>query len=180
MRSKRVYKLPTEDRLQRAALHYLERYASSEANLRLVLCRKIVRACAALERDPAEFDDMLEVVVQRCVSSNLVNDTSYAESKTASLRRKGHSRRKIAANLMAKGVNQETIDTALTTNDVDDSDAARTYARRRRLGPFRADRADREKDPKRRDKDIAALCRAGFSFAIALRVIDADDEDNGV
>ena len=44
-------------------------------------------------------------------------------------------------------------------------------ARRRRLGPFRAEaeRADR------RHRDLAAMARAGFALAVARKVIDAAD-----
>ena len=46
-------------------------------------------------------------------------------------------------------------------------EAARIAARRKRLGPWsRGDRAAQ------RQKDIAALARAGFSLAIARAVID--------
>ena len=50
--------------------------------------------------------------------------------------------------------------------------AAIALARRRRLGVYRlaAARADY------RDRDLAALARAGFSYDIARRVIEAEDE----
>ena len=48
--------------------------------------------------------------------------------------------------------------------------AAVNFARRRRLGPYASgDRGER------RLKDMAALARAGFSSAIARRVVDAED-----
>lgn len=53
-----------------------------------------------------------------------------------------------------------------------------TYARRRRLGSARpAHRSYPEPAERRRqrEKDIGALCRAGYSLGIALRVIDAPD-----
>jgi regulatory protein len=46
-----------------------------------------------------------------------------------------------------------------------------TLARRRRLGPYRPE-ADREA---RREKDLAALARAGFGYDIARTVIEASD-----
>lgn len=45
-------------------------------------------------------------------------------------------------------------------------------ARRRRLGPFR--RTGREEH---REKDMAALGRAGFGYQIARKVVDAEDPD---
>ena len=51
--------------------------------------------------------------------------------------------------------------------------AAFRYAQRRRFGPFRF---DPEKRAKRRIKDIAAMARAGFPLALAISVIDEDDD----
>jgi len=51
--------------------------------------------------------------------------------------------------------------------------AALALIRRRRLGPYRdsATRADF------RAKDLAALARAGFSYDLARRVIEAETQD---
>lgn len=173
MRDKPRYKIPTEDRLTRSALHYLERYASSEANLRRVLERKVLKACTALELDPADYSGMIDTVVQTFMRNGLVNDRTYAETKIASLRRRGGSARKIEAQLAAKGVDRTMIETALQTDGKSDDDAARIFARRRRLGPYRTG----GKRDERRDKDLAAMCRAGFSFEIARRIIDAENVD---
>ncbi len=168
-------KLPTVDRLTRVAIHYLERYNSSASNLKKLLERRVLKACRHHERDPGEFTEMIETVVEKCVKAGLVNDRTYAETKTASLRRRGGSRRKIEAQLSAKGVDRDTIQSVLNDDQASDAEAANVYARRRRLGPFRksADRIER------RDRDLAAMCRAGFAFDIARRVIDASDEDEG-
>ena len=72
-----------------------------------------------------------------------------------------------------KGVDRTMIETALQTDGKSDDDAARVFARRRRLGPYRTG----GKRDERRDKDLAAMCRAGFSFEIARRIIDAENVD---
>ncbi|WP_269582080.1 regulatory protein RecX [Roseibium sp. Sym1] len=171
MQAKPKFKAPTEERLRRSALHYLERYATSETNLRRVLERKVLRACVALELDPADFSDMIESVVESCVRIGLVNDRTYAETKVAGLRRRGGSARKIEAQLAAKGVDRDMIETVLQDDTHTDEDAARVFARRRRLGPYRTT----DKRAERRDKDLAAMCRAGFAFETARRIIDATD-----
>jgi len=171
MRGKPTYKPPTEDRLRRSALHYLERYATSKANLRRVLERKVLKACKALDLDPADYTAMIDAVVETCQRNDLVNDQSYAETKVAGLRRRGGSTRKIEAQLAAKGVDHDTIQAVLQNDDRTDDEAAWTFARRRRLGPFRTS----GKSGDRRDKDLAAMCRAGFSFDVARRIVDAKD-----
>ncbi len=175
MPSRASPKLPSLERLSKAAVHYLERYSSSKANLQRVLERKVMNACRHHDRDPEEFSSLIETVVEKCLQSGLLNDQVYAETKTASLRRRGGSRRKIEAQLSAKGVDRETIRNAVAADDDDEAelDAARIFARRRRLGPYR-----NEKDRQgRRDKDLAAMCRAGFSFEIARRIIDVSLDD---
>lgn len=166
-------RLPTIERLTRSAVHYLERYSSSENNLRKVLERRVLKACRHHGLDPADFAGMIDAVVAKCTGSGLVDDRSYAETKTASLRRRGGSRRKIEAQLVQKGVDRETIQSVLDRGGVSEEEAAGVYARRRRLGPFR-NGADRQA---RRERDLAAMCRAGFSFDVAQRVIDAADDD---
>ncbi|MET1415652.1 RecX family transcriptional regulator [Roseibium sp. HPY-6] len=175
MPDKRTPKLPTVERLTRAALHYLERYSSSQENLRKVLERRVLKACRVHERDPQDFADHIQAVIEKCLSAGLINDRIYAETKTASLRRRGGSRRKIEAQLSAKGVDRTTIEGVLNDDQHSDAEAARVYARRRRLGPFR-NRADRND---RRDKDLAAMCRAGFSFAVSKAIVDGTAEDDG-
>ncbi len=174
MRRRTAPKLPTVERLSKAAILYLERYSSSTENLRRVLERRVVKACRHHERDPADFVVMVETVVDKCLKAGLLNDRAYAETKTTSLRRRGGSRRRIEAQLAAKGVDRETIQSVLADDAQSEIDAAAAFARRRRLGPHRVP-GDRKE---RRDKDLAAMCRAGFSFEIARRIIDTTENDD--
>jgi regulatory protein len=64
----------------------------------------------------------------------------------------------------------ETLDAAAEGAD----EAAITLARRRRFGPF-GDGAD---DPGVRQKQIAAMIRAGHGFDVARRIVDAPTEDS--
>lgn len=171
MNNSRTYKLPTEDRLTRSAIHYLDRYASSTENLRKVLSRKVQRAARAHDKSPEEFAGLIEAVVDKCRRAGLVDDRVYAETKLASLRRRGRSKRQIEAQLAARGVSRDVIAEVVSADETSDLDAAAAYARRRRLGPWRT-RGDRETF---REKDMAALCRAGYAFDIARRVIGGDD-----
>jgi regulatory protein len=66
-------------------------------------------------------------------------------------------------------VQREVIAAALAGEEGDELAAAHALARRRKLGPYRAgERASF------RQKDLAALARAGFAFGIAREVIDGD------
>jgi regulatory protein len=162
----------TADYLQRAAMYYLERYAAPSAQLRRVLQRKVVLSCRHHGDEPSQFDAMLDDVVARCVSSGLVDDARFAEARANTLRRKGQSPRAVAAKLAAKGVPRELAQHHSAADEDQELAAARITAKRKRLGPWsRGDRAAN------RQKDLAALARAGFSMSIARTVIDdAGDE----
>ncbi|MDH3233793.1 MAG: RecX family transcriptional regulator [Alphaproteobacteria bacterium] len=173
-------KLPrkaTPKSLENAALYHLERFSSSAANLRRVLMRRVERSARAHGTDRDGGAAAIDEIVTRFVSSGLLNDRAYAEARAGTLHRRGASARKIRATLMQKGVGQDDIEAALDTLRDEDTDpefaAAVTLARRRRLGPFRPG-PDREA---RREKDLAALARAGFGYDIARQVIEAPDID---
>ena len=106
-------------------------------------------------------------------TAGFLDDKIYAETRIAGLRRRGVSRRGIEARLLAKGVDRETIDAVLVDGQQAEENAARLFARRKRIGPYGRD-TDRIN---RRDKDLAAMCRNGFSFELARKIIDGDREE---
>jgi len=166
----------TAKHLENAALHYLERFASSAAHLKRVLMRRVERSARVHGTDRAEGAALVEALVARFERAGMVDDRVYAEGRVAALFRRGTAPRAIRAALRAKGVAGETIEAALGTLDAagdPELTAATALARRRRLGPFRP--ADAR--AARRDKDLAALARAGFGYDVARRVIDAEDPD---
>jgi regulatory protein len=169
-RPARVPRRITPDYLQRAAMHYLERYSVPAAQLRRVLARKIAVSCRHHGEDPASHAQALDAVVARCVASGLVDDRRFAEARAATLRRKGQSQRAVAARLSAKGVSRELVGEITSGEASDELAAARIAAKRRRLGPWRA----AEKRAESRQKDLAALARLGFAYATARAVIDGE------
>ncbi|MFD2236415.1 regulatory protein RecX [Aureimonas populi] len=162
----------TPDYLWRAATHYLERYASSRGNLKRILERKAARRFVLREEEPRDVSGPIEEVLDRLTELKLLDDAGFAEAKLASLRRRGASRRQAEARLRQKGVDRQTLEGALAADETSEEEAARAYARRRRLGPWRT----RERG-ERRDRDLAAMIRAGFSFEVAAPVIDGAAED---
>lgn len=163
--------------LERAALGYLERYASSAAHLRRLLMAKVARSARWHATDPQAGARTVDDIVARFLRSGLLDDAAYAEARARSLHRAGASARAVRAKLRAKGVDEETIARALTALADEAAQpelaAALAYARRRRLGPYRpnAERA------RHRERDLAALGRQGFAYELARRVVDAADPD---
>lgn len=177
-RKRRAPRKVTPDYLERAALYHLERYASSAENLKRVLMRKAWRSEKHHGTDTAEAEGWIDTLVQRFCDSGLLDDARYAEARAASLHRRGDSQRAIRQKLAAKGIAPDDIDQALGQIAEEalvdpELEAAVRYVRRRRLGAFRRpeDRDDR------RERDLAALARVGFSFDLAKRVIDSDDPE---
>lgn len=174
-RGRRPPKKITPKYLNNVALWYLERYASSAANLRRVLMRRVHKSCAHHGDDVADATGMVEELVARFAASGLIDDRQYAVARAHSLHRRGLAARRIRAQLRAKGLEPEDVDAALDAlaEDSDDPefDAACAYARRRRLGPW--GRPDGRDD--RREKELAAMGRAGFTWDLAKPIIDAPD-----
>ncbi|MDQ3263772.1 MAG: RecX family transcriptional regulator [Myxococcota bacterium] len=157
--------------LENSALHYLKRYSSTVSQLRRVMLRKINRSLREHGGDKLQAVQWLDALAEKLVRNGLLNDQAYAETKTHSLRNAGRSTRVIAMKLRMKGVSAELVTQQLdqATRALSEDDAAKIWARKKRLGPFRRDVSTR-KDL--RQKDLASLARAGFSFGIAKKVID--------
>ena len=166
----------TPKSLENAALHYLERFASSAGNLKRVLMRRVYRSAEAHGTDPGEGAAWVEDVIAKLTRLGYLDDRAFAEGRAASLRRRGDSERRVRGKLLQKGVSAEVVDAVLDEEDGEaELRAAAALARRRRLGPWRADPEDRVA---RREKDLAAIARAGFSYDTALRVVDAENVES--
>ncbi len=167
-------KKATSRHLENAALHYLQRFASSTENFRRVMMRKVERSARAHGTDRAEGAATIEDLIRRFSAAGLLDDSVYAAGKALSLFRRGASPRAIRAALWAKGVDGGAIDAALAALADEAAEpalaAACAHARRRRLGPYRV-KPGREE---RREKDLAALARAGFDYGVARTVVDAE------
>lgn len=162
--------------LENAALAYLERFDSTAANLRRVLERKVRRAAAHPEAtvDPAQAAAWIDAAVAKMVRLGYVDDRRTARAKAESLFRRGLAPAMIRRRLALLGAPEDAVSEALeAVAETAEGDAtlaaAVTLARRKRLGPF----GKPELRAERRDRDLAALGRAGFDWETARRVIDA-------
>lgn len=157
--------------LENAALHYLKRYAATVSQLKRVLLRKVDRSLRFHGGDRAEALQWVDALTDKLIRNGLINDQAYAGQKAQSLRASGRSARVIAQKLRMKGVAPEIVSQKLAeaTAEVSEDAAARIWARKKRLGPFRRDAQSRQEN---RQRDLAALARAGFSFATAKKIID--------
>jgi len=169
--------------IARAALHYLERFDSSAANLRRVLLRRIKKHARGEPVDQGRAAEIIDALLARYQASHLLDDKRYARALATSLRARGASRRAIISKLRVRGVSLahaqaalEAVDTEAVETQAADAELAAAIAlvRKRRMGPHRPE-AEREAEQRR---DLSRLARAGFSFDIARRALRADEVDD--
>ena len=167
--------------LERAAQRYLERYDTASGHLRRLLLAKVALSARIHGTDPEEGAATVERLVHRFLEAGVLDDARYARQRVESLRARGTSRAMIRARLAAKDLSRADIEAAIEAAlaaepegslEQGDFAAAVTYAKRRRLGPFRP-----EGRQERRERDLAALARQGFDYETARRVIDCGDAE---
>lgn len=164
-----------EQRLMNKAVHYLGRYTSSTQRLREVLQRFARRKLEHFE--PAEISRAIDAVIVDCVRLGYVDDATFAMTRARSKRRGGRSALAIKRSLAEHHIDSALVEAALVAADESLADgelaAALRHAARRRIGPY----ARARPDDATRQRHLASLARAGFSFDIARQVMGCEDAD---
>jgi regulatory protein len=150
--------------LRELALHYAGRYATSRAKLSAYLHRKIAERGWSGDRPPD-----VDGIVARFAELRYVDDDAYARTKGEALTRRGYGARRVGETLRAAGIAEADREESEAAARDSRWDAAHALARRRRIGPFAAERPDRPL----REKQIAAFLRAGHDHETARRWVDA-------
>ncbi|MGQ0659788.1 RecX family transcriptional regulator [Sphingosinicella sp.] len=154
-----------EGSLERLALRYAERYATSRAKLARYLLRK------TRERgwDGAADAPPIEAIVARMAGLGYVDDRAFAAARAATLTRRGLGARRIAADLHAAGIGADDSVAPRAAAEAEALAAALHYARKRKIGPFAPAAPDRAG----REKALAALLRAGHPLDLARKIAAA-------
>jgi len=150
-------------RLEELALGYVARFATSRARLEAYLRRKLRERGWAGDGEPP-----VEALALRFVAMGYIDDEAYARSRGGGLLRRGYGVRRVGQALAAAGIDQD-MRQRITASEGEQRRAALTMARKRGFGPFAAAPAD----PARREKQLAAMLRAGHPLDHARRMIDA-------
>lgn len=173
-------KLPpkiTEHYLQWVVDEYLKKFFTTKAHLRRLLMQRVKRSAEAHGEGLEEGTQILDALLDRLEAVGVLNDGAYTASKVRSLSARGGSARGITAKLAAKGIRAEDVKVGLEQLkervENPELEAAIVLAKRKRLGPF----GKPEGRTERRQKELAAMGRAGFSFDLARKIIQAEDED---
>ncbi len=153
-------------RLRDLALAYVARFATSAGKLEQYLKRKLRERGWEGESAPD-----VRALVARYVELGYVDDTAYARTKAGDLLRRGYGPRRVAQALGQAGIDEE-VRGRVEASELEAREAALHMARKRRFGPFALDPVDRAL----REKQLAAMIRAGHGFDIARAVLDAASE----
>lgn len=148
------------DALERLALRYVERFSTTRARLVTYLVRKIrERGWDGPEHDPGQ-------IAEKFAELGYIDDRAFGEARAAAMGRRGLGQRRVTGALRHAGLNED--DSAAIVPAVEDRarETALAFARRRRIGPFSVEPADRAQ----REKHIAAMIRAGHEFTIARTI----------
>ena len=149
--------------VERLALGYVGRYATTRAKLAAYLGRKVRERGWA---GAAPFD--AAPLVARIAALGYVDDAGFAASRARALAARGYGARRVELALRVAGVEEEDRRAAVVGDEEAAFAAALAFAKRRRIGPF----ARAAAGPDERRKQFAALLRAGHSPAIARRLLD--------
>jgi regulatory protein len=149
--------------LERLALFYAGRYATTRAKLKSYLGRKLKERGWEGESEPP-----LDRLVERFSELGYVDDKAFAAAKGASLQRRGFGARRIGQALHAAGIEEADSAEAREAAETGAWDSALRFARRKRIGPFASEEPDREA----RARAFAAMMRAGHPTDVVRRMLD--------
>lgn len=152
-----------EEALERTALFYVGRYATTRAKLGQYLSRKVRERGWKDGSEPP-----IAALVERMARLGYVDDAAFAAARAASLQRRGYGERRVARALEAAGIAETEAQPIRERARADALAAALRFAARRRIGPYAPAPVDREA----REKALAAMARAGHPLDVARRVLD--------
>jgi len=157
-----------EEGLERLALFYAGRYATTRAKLRSYLERKLAeRGWSGNMAAP------VDAIIRKFEELGYVDDKAFAEARAASLGRRGLGERRVAETLRAAGISAEDGADARDLARDRAWDVALRYAERKRIGPFAPEPLGREA----RQKAFAAMLRAGHRMDITKAILEARPGD---
>ena len=167
MRSDRHQKArPPLDRggLERLALHYAGRYATTRAKLSAYLIRKVGERGWVNESEPP-----VQALVERFAELGYIDDEAFSSARAAALQRRGYGARRGDQALKAAGIAEEDGAPARAAAQDGALTAALRFAERKRIGPYAAEPLERPA----RQRAFAAMIRAGHQMDTIRRVLDA-------
>lgn len=162
----------TKQRLKNISLYYLKRFESSVDNLRQVLRRRVNKyAFQNPDFNKQEAFAWIEEILADFERLHYLDDARYAEIKVRSYLNAGKPARYIKNKLQQKGISETEVTEILDMQEYNPREMALKFAKKKKIGPFRPDEESRREN---RQKDMAALVRAGFDYNVVCDVLQAE------
>ena len=146
--------------LERMALRYVERFSTTRARLVDYLKRKIrERGWDGAAADPV-------ALAEKLAELGYIDDRAFGEARANAMARRGLGKRRVTGAFRQAGIGEE--DAEALSGGIEDRaiEAALTFARKKRIGPFALAEADRGQ----REKQIGAMIRGGHDFTLSRRI----------
>lgn len=151
-------------RLDEMAIRYVSRFATTRAKLRDYLRRKLRERGWEPEGEPP-----IDALIERVADLGYVDDAAFARAKGGALTARGLGRGRVTQALRAAGVSDDDGAEAKADADEHAAESALRFAKRKRIGPWAAERPDRAG----REKWIGAMLRAGHPMTLARTLASA-------
>lgn len=149
--------------IERLALRYVERFATTRVRFARYLSRKMAeRGTVGDVPDPM-------ALAERFAELGYIDDRRFGEARAEAMGRRGLGARRVSAALHHAGLAPEDRDPIVEGSGDHAMEHALAFARRRRIGPF----AENMADPALRQRQLAAMIRAGHSYDLARKIVQA-------
>lgn len=163
-----------ETSLKDLALAYVARFSTTGAKLEGYLARKLRERGVAEDEEGRVRELDVTGLVDRLIELGYVDDDAYARAKSRDLTARGYGARRVEQALWAAGV-EEQVREDHAPSEAESRRAAILLAKKRRFGPFGAFPEDEPNEArlKRREKQVAAMLRAGHQYSHVGFILDA-------
>jgi regulatory protein len=146
--------------LERLALRYVERFATTRGKLTEYLRRKIrERGWDGAAADPVALSEKMAEL-------GYIDDRAFGEARAAAMARRGLGKRRVTVAFYQAGI--DDADAAALLPAIEDRalEAALIFARKKRIGPFALAMPDKAL----REKQIGMMIRGGHDFTLSRRI----------
>jgi regulatory protein len=151
--------------LERLALRYVERFATTRGKLANYLHRKLRERGWDGDGEPP-----VEALVERFAALNYIDDLAYGQAKAAAMARRGLGARRVEMALREAGLDEADRQAAAPDDAEQAVTAAMALAKRRRIGPYAASVPDQVQ----RERQLGQMVRGGHDFGLSRRIVDCE------
>ena len=118
-----------------------------------------------------DHSERVRTLVEDFATRGYFDDDAYARARSGELLRRGYGAKRVGEALRHAGIDEDIRETAAPSQAAA-RHAALRLAQKRRFGPFGLELPEREK----REKQLAAMLRAGHSLAAARFLVEAESD----